>query len=88
MSADAAIATETPPGVTLYHAETGRLGSGPSENCNWTENETDGHWEGTCGLAWEFTAGTPESNGFLYCPRCARRVHTANDELRHGGENL
>jgi hypothetical protein len=44
--------------------------------CDWTENEADGFWEGECGLAWEFTTGTPETNGFLCCPQCGRRVNT------------
>lgn len=50
-----------------------------SETCEWKQNESHGHWEGTCGLAWEFTTGTPETNGFWCCPRCGRHVHTAND---------
>lgn len=53
-----------------------------SETCDWTENETHGYWEGACGLAWEFTTGTPATNGFWCCPRCGRRVHTANDKIR------
>lgn len=44
--------------------------------CNWQENETHGYWEGTCGLTWEFTTGTPVTNGFWFCPRCGRQVHT------------
>ena len=55
-----------------------------AETCDWKENETHGYWEGTCGMVWEFTTGTPETNGFLYCPRCGRRVHTANGKFcRH-----
>lgn len=50
-----------------------------SETCEWKQNVTHGYWEGTCGLAWEFTTGTPETNGFWCCPRCGRRVHTANE---------
>jgi hypothetical protein len=49
-----------------------------SETCAWKQNEYHGYWEGTCGLAWEFTSGTPESNGLWCCPRCGRRVDTAN----------
>lgn len=43
-----------------------------AEVCVWKQNEE--HWEGACGLAWEFTTGTPESNGFWCCPRCGRRI--------------
>lgn len=49
-----------------------------SETCDWKQDEAHGYWEGACGLAWEFTTGTPDANGFWCCPRCGRRVHTAN----------
>jgi hypothetical protein len=42
--------------------------------CDWTENEAHGGWEAACGLAWQFTTGTPESNGLWHCPRCGRKV--------------
>lgn len=45
------------------------------ETCDWKQNEVTGYWEGDCGLAWEFTTGTPETNGFWCCPRCGRFVH-------------
>jgi hypothetical protein len=44
------------------------------EACSWQENEAHAYWEGGCGLPWEFTTGTPESNGFKFCPRCGKPV--------------
>jgi len=62
-----------------------------SSVCEWTENESHGYWEGSCGLAWELTTGTPETNGVWCCPRCGRRVTTnaqsetpANDDIEIG----
>lgn len=49
--------------------------------CEWKQDEAHGYWEGGCGLAWEFTAGTPETNGFWCCPRCGRRIKTPNAEV-------
>jgi len=37
--------------------------------CTWIEN-TDGLWESDCRHLFEFWAGGPGENGFVYCPYC------------------
>lgn len=44
------------------------------KTCEWSEDE-DGVWNGTCGMAWELTNGTPKDNQMLYCPRCGGKLH-------------
>lgn len=31
-------------------------------------------WEGSCGIAWEFTNAGPIENGCNYCPKCGKPI--------------
>jgi hypothetical protein len=31
-------------------------------------------WEGTCGVAWSLSDGTPKENGMGWCPKCGEEL--------------
>jgi len=39
------------------------------KDCAWAEN-SEGGWDSLCGLSFELTSGTPQSNGMAYCCYC------------------
>ena len=39
--------------------------------CKWSQTG-DEFWESPCGVAWEFTTGTPYANGMRFCLRCGK----------------
>jgi hypothetical protein len=48
----------------------------PDESCLWGEDVADGVWETSCGHAFEFNAGDPADNEFLFCPYCGKPLKT------------
>ena len=39
--------------------------------CVWSHADDDTDlWEGSCGIAWSLTDGTPKDNEMAFCPRC------------------
>lgn len=44
------------------------------KSCNWMVF-ADGLWLSECGLAWEFTTGTPHGNYFRHRPFCGLKLH-------------
>lgn len=52
----------------------------PAPRCEWHPDGSASFWEGSCGIAWEFTDGGPKDNGFRYCPRCGKPLKIR----RHG----
>ena len=41
--------------------------------CTWSEDD-DGNWSSSCGNAWSMEAGTPQENGYAYCPNCGAQI--------------
>lgn len=54
-----------------------------ARTCVWTRDadEQYGHdsWDGTCGVKWCISVGTPAENGMNYCPRCGARLEQAKE---------
>lgn len=38
--------------------------------CRWKYDSKDDCWETSCENAFQFFAGNPQDNGFLFCPYC------------------
>ena len=50
------------------------------ETCTWiVEVDEDDIWHTSCGNDFEFTAGNPEDNKFLFCPYCGKRIEVKNE---------
>ena len=48
--------------------------------CVWSRGDDDtDKWEGSCGVAWSLSEGTPADNGMNYCPRCGAKLEQAKD---------
>jgi hypothetical protein len=45
--------------------------------CDWSESGDGEYWEGSCGVAWTLTDGTPTDNEMHFCPRCGLRLREA-----------
>ena len=45
-----------------------------SDICEWWQNE-DSFWESPCGVAWQFTDGTPYQNGMRFCYKCGKPMY-------------
>ena len=48
-----------------------------SQTCKWIYSDSwhdDGHYETSCGNAWQFFDGTIESNEISFCPYCGERI--------------
>lgn len=41
-----------------------------ARTCEWTYDESEDSWNGTCGIKWVLTEGTPEENEMHFCPGC------------------
>lgn len=37
--------------------------------CHWSQDD-EGTWNGTCGVEWYMTEGTPQENEMNYCTNC------------------
>jgi regulator of replication initiation timing len=50
--------------------------------CEWTY-DSDGYWEGTCGIAWALESEGPTENDMHFCPKCGKRLvaHHIADEV-------
>lgn len=42
--------------------------------CNWTYDNDDGCWNGSCGIAFCIAEETPAKNDMNYCPKCGRKL--------------
>ena len=42
-----------------------------SDTCKWTY-DTDGYWEGECGIAWCLEDEDPKGNEMNFCPKCGK----------------
>lgn len=63
-------------------SQTDRVKGAPRAQCEWLLADEDAsHWEGSCGIAWQLTEGTPVENGMHYCPRCGGKLKQLG---RHG----
>ncbi len=40
--------------------------------CAWREDESDGSWNGDCGVKWSLEGGGPEHHAMSFCPGCGR----------------
>lgn len=47
-------------------------------SCGWIE-DADGNWDTECENKFTFTDGTPQENGFTFCPYCGSSLC----EIRH-----
>jgi len=45
------------------------------QGCEWTYDDTEGSWNGTCGIKW-WLDGTPTEHEMKYCPGCGGKLHT------------
>ena len=50
--------------------------------CVWTEDADTESWDGTCGVKWCLTDGSPFENGMHYCPRCGAPLKQEQDLSR------
>ncbi len=57
-------------------ARIAELESEKAATCEWTEDESDGSWDGACGEKWCLEDGTPANNNMNYCPGCGRHLVT------------
>lgn len=56
------------------HLNTHEMMNTPTtETCAWVETE-DGQWETECMEIFEFNDGTPDENGFKFCPYCGTKI--------------
>jgi len=46
------------------------------EHCFWSpcDYPEETIWRSDCGCMFHIADGTPDDNGFLYCPHCGRRL--------------
>lgn len=52
-----------------------------NKNCGWSRSDPDADlWEGSCGVSWCLTEGTPTENEVKFCPNCGRPVEQLQDE--------
>lgn len=43
--------------------------------CEWTpEDDCSDHYAGTCGIYFMFNDGGPMDNGFVFCPKCGKKL--------------
>lgn len=45
-----------------------------AQGCEWSEDETYGSFETSCGIVWEFSEGLIGENGIKYCPFCGKKI--------------
>lgn len=72
----------------LAHAEAvlyrGEHVSEPTKTCEWSHADDDTDlWEGTCGVAWSLSDGTPEENEMRFCPRCGGKLKVIRPRRRN-----
>lgn len=48
------------------------------DECIWTEDPEYGTWETSCGETFCMIEGTPEENGYKYCPSCGKKLRQAH----------
>jgi hypothetical protein len=46
--------------------------------CEWTYDEDEDRWSGTCGVAWSLNDGSPTANKMKFCPECGRELVEAS----------
>ena len=46
------------------------LATGEMEVCVWTYDDDSDSWDGTCGVKWILSDGTPKEHDMKFCPRC------------------
>lgn len=51
----------------------GKAAKANPEPCLWVE-DTEGYWDGSCGVKWMFEFGTPRENKMQFCLRCGKRL--------------
>ena len=56
------------------HWPSDRIGRESMKKCKWEEDQLEGGWDGSCAIRWWLDAGTPESNGMIFCQRCGKRI--------------
>lgn len=56
--------------ATLHFLESQMTNDAPPTTCDWKHDSVSGVWNGTCGVAWELTSGTPSANSMRFCPNC------------------
>ena len=44
-----------------------------TKSCAWTE-DADGNWHTGCQEIHVFISGTPDENGYVYCPYCGGKI--------------
>ena len=44
--------------------------TGEMEVCVWTYDDDSDSWDGTCGVKWILSDGTPKEHDMKFCPRC------------------
>jgi len=44
--------------------------TGEWEVCVWTYDDDSDSWDGTCGVKWILSDGTPKEHDMKFCPRC------------------
>lgn len=47
------------------------LAMNPPDVCTWSQ-DSDGCWNGTCGIQWWLESATPSENDMHYCPKCGK----------------
>jgi hypothetical protein len=49
--------------------------------CDWKyDGRDDDYWMTSCGLEWCMEAGTPQENGYVFCPRCGKPINYIEPE--------
>ena len=65
----------------IEELEESRTATIAQKTCEWTEDEDDGSWDGSCGVKWCLNEGTPEDNNMHYCPECGGSLVLRSDEV-------
>ena len=68
---------ETAPRVELIlSALRSQLTREQNEPCEWQQEDEDGsHYSSSCGYELEFNEDGPNSNDFVYCPKCGKPIN-------------
>ena len=50
-----------------------------TKSCAWTE-DADGNWHTGCQQIHVFISGTPQENGYVFCPYCGRKIERKDEQ--------
>ena len=50
-----------------------------TKSCTWTE-DADGNWHTGCHEIHVFISGTPQENGYVFCPYCGRKIERKDEQ--------